>query len=669
MRSLFVLLILSTLLHAKSFYFQRIEQTWYVRANGDVEVEERRSYAFNGAFSRAYLSIRKRNFNGKVIKIHYQGVYDETGKLLPYNIKDTGEYSKITWNYKAKDQIKTFTIRYKLIGAVEIYQDIGRFFWKILEDRHEKVEDFRATIILERPATTTFKVFVHPSFTGISKDLQVYRNRAQIYIDRVPKNQFVEVDMAVDNTAFSVPPTINTLGMPQFLEYERKVANYYKRKEEDLRRKKDTLRLMTLVPTLFLLYVLYLYLSRRKTYPDIPDHLYEPPSEEEPITVTIFGEWGRVNVGEMGKAFAAELIDMAVKGSIQLITGKDKKKFAIRLISESDALTENQKMIYRFLKRAAVEDKGFSLLRDMLGIGKDEEFEILNQKDNRAIVTPGEFKAYATKWGLLALGGKKRTKFGELLYILLKNGREVLKSRFGDLYKFGKDYLLAWLTFLLLLVAPMVLLIASGYKAILVFVFVGIHSISFIFLPLYYVFVKRNMSVFLLVLAVVMSFFYVFVIRGVWNSESSRHEDPLLSTPYVVMYYIPVFITMILLLLTKPKYNPAFLYEVLRWEAFKKFLKSFTLLKEAPIDIHKVWDKYMVYAAALGVADKFMKNVERLAREGAIADLEQPGWYVGGGHFSGGGFSTASVTSGLSSLMSALSSSSGFGGGGSSGAS
>ena len=120
---------------------------------------------------------------------------------------------------------------------------------------------------------------------------------------------------------------------------------------------------------------------------------------------------------------------------------------------------------------------------------------------------------------------------------------------------------------------------------------------------------------------------------------------------------------MFLLLGTKPKYNPAFLYEALRWKAFKKFLANFTLLKEAPIDIHKVWDRYMVYATALGVADKFMRNVEKLAQEGLIRDIEHPSWYIGTGHSSGDGLSTTSVASGISSLASALAGPTGFGGG------
>ncbi len=45
----------------------------------------------------------------------------------------------------------------------------------------------------------------------------------------------------------------------------------------------------------------------------------------------------------------------------------------------------------------------------------------------------------------------------------------------------------------------------------------------------------------------------------------------------------------------------------LRWMKFKEFLDDFSLLKEHPPGSVEIWEKYMVYAITLGVADKVIK--------------------------------------------------------------
>jgi uncharacterized membrane protein len=47
-----------------------------------------------------------------------------------------------------------------------------------------------------------------------------------------------------------------------------------------------------------------------------------------------------------------------------------------------------------------------------------------------------------------------------------------------------------------------------------------------------------------------------------------------------------------------------------RWDRFKRYLTDFSALKEHPPESIKLWDFYMVYAVALGVAEKVIKNME-----------------------------------------------------------
>lgn len=95
--------------------------------------------------------------------------------------------------------------------------------------------------------------------------------------------------------------------------------------------------------------------------------------------------------------------------------------------------------------------------------------------------------------------------------------------------------------------------------------------------------------------------------------------------------------------------------EALGWRGFRRTLSDYTQMKRAPDDFFKLWEVYYCYAAALGVADKFLKNMKRAAPERGERGISYaPLWL---GYTSAGQFQSLSeVTSSLSSLSSALSS-------------
>jgi uncharacterized membrane protein len=52
-----------------------------------------------------------------------------------------------------------------------------------------------------------------------------------------------------------------------------------------------------------------------------------------------------------------------------------------------------------------------------------------------------------------------------------------------------------------------------------------------------------------------------------------------------------------------------------RWKAFKRFMSDFSAMKEAGPSLLPLWEHYLVYAVALGVADKLINNLKLVARE------------------------------------------------------
>lgn len=127
-----------------------------------------------------------------------------------------------------------------------------------------------------------------------------------------------------------------------------------------------------------------------------------------------------------------------------------------------------------------------------------------------------------------------------------------------------------------------------------------------------------------------------------------------------------------------PRWRSDVAEQVYGWQGFKRTLTDYTRMKDAPHDFFRLWDRYFVYAAALGVAEKYLRAVRRAAPLAGVDEatmVRQGAWMGGSSSFS----NLSSLTSSISSLSSALSaasasassggSSSGGGGGGGGGGS
>jgi len=68
-----------------------------------------------------------------------------------------------------------------------------------------------------------------------------------------------------------------------------------------------------------------------------------------------------------------------------------------------------------------------------------------------------------------------------------------------------------------------------------------------------------------------------------------------------------------------------------KWHNFAKYIQDFSLIKEYPPESIKIWDKYLVYATALGIADNVRKSMEMALPEDKLArsDLYMFHYYGG----------------------------------------
>ncbi len=128
-----------------------------------------------------------------------------------------------------------------------------------------------------------------------------------------------------------------------------------------------------------------------------------------------------------------------------------------------------------------------------------------------------------------------------------------------------------------------------------------------------------------------------------------------------------------------PRWRPEIAGEVAGWEGFKRTLSDYTRMRDAPDDFFKLWDVYYVYAAALGVAERYLKNLSRAAPLRGLDESSMAARAAWMGSSTSGFRSLSEVSSSVMSLSRSLaaasasassgSTSSGGGGGGSGGGS
>ncbi|MCS7067379.1 MAG: DUF2207 domain-containing protein [Meiothermus sp.] len=76
------------------------------------------------------------------------------------------------------------------------------------------------------------------------------------------------------------------------------------------------------------------------------------------------------------------------------------------------------------------------------------------------------------------------------------------------------------------------------------------------------------------------------------------------------------------------RWMPDKLLNARRWRAYRNFLADFSQMESAPPEHFKMWDYHFVYAAALGVAERYLRNLRQIARRRPEV-MTAPRWIPG----------------------------------------
>ncbi|MGH2399845.1 MAG: DUF2207 family protein, partial [bacterium] len=528
---------------AQGYDHPLIEQTFRLLPTGDAEVEEIRTFRFEGAFSWATITRSMRGQYGGY-DLDYKGVWDaDTQRPLRHQVERNGNDITLRWFYQAQDTTKRFLIAYRIRIAVQRYGDVAQFYWKAVEEDHAPIDRVRITIVPPAPSLTLFKVFVHGRASPGELEIAPDMSRAVVSQAGIPETSFVEVRVFLEPAIFAQAP------VQSGQDYTALLADEARQSERELR-VWTVFRTGITISGLIVLALIAGFVWTYYRYGQEPTGGYsgiyerEAPRPLPPAVVPAIMTQGKVERAQMPRAFAATLLEAARLGYLDIEERQDSGLLGTGLFKDTD-------LIYKLTPKGKDLLDGGAPPALIAGERALEAFEtaVLEAVFKRAGAGPVVTSDQIETWGKRIVGSKSN-----FLRFIEPWGPQ-LRSWFER--KFFK------------LDDP------SSERAKVVFIGVTIAVIAIVF------FIGFGVS--LLIAGPVAAVLIVLAYRGL-----SRR------TPQAAL-------------------------EVRKWEAFRRFMSDFSAMRDAGPQLLRLWEHYLVYAMALGVADRLLANLKLVA-----AELHQP---------------------------------------------
>jgi uncharacterized membrane protein len=318
-KNLLLILLLPLLIFGKSYFYPEIRTNIYFASDGNARVIQERTYNFDGSFSWAFVDLKKQGAENIILNQLSEKTDIGWKQLQPTELNNSPKSLYIRWEYSAKDETKTFLLDYTIIAGVKRYADVAEFYWKVIEDEHEKISKNEITLFLPEPSPSLFKVYIHSQSKPGSLIFNDAKDQANIVQVNIPANTFLEVRMLASQSMFSKVAKQNEI------RYEKILA------EEKHNFLISSLRKFVLLPLgillmigfpLVLLLIYYSKYGREPKLQYIAQYEHEPPRKAPPIVVPAIlhqkPEKTAINQNTF-RAMFASLLDMCVKGIVSVI--------------------------------------------------------------------------------------------------------------------------------------------------------------------------------------------------------------------------------------------------------------------------------------------------------------------------------------------------------------
>jgi uncharacterized membrane protein len=574
-----------------------------VTPSGAVAVREDLTVAFSGSFTYGFREIPYRRGE----RISGIAVLEQGRRFAPggstdlepggtpgtFGIRDLGGRLRIVWRFRAADEVRTFTIRYRISGLAVAYDDVVDVDLQVWGDEWQQPLG-RLTATMSGPGRV-LRAWGHPVW--VRGDVTLDGNRALLRAVDVPAEQYVELRTLFPRDAFS-----STAGMrvargrafARIAAEELADAERFERDRERIAALTDHLprtalvvvALATLPALLVVLAVFWRFGRERRTGYD-REYEQEPPTDTEPALVpTLLHQGGTAGSYE----FTATLFDLVRRG-----------------VYTAEPVTTTRP-VWGGLRTEEVADLELSA-------GESQELR------------PWERVAAEVVDGVLDGGRERLSRFRDRI----EAQRESMAKRFERFREDVADEVRrrSWFRSLGALPLALAAIGFAGAGAVL-----------------------------------------LFAAQDGWRPVFPRYGDVLLAIGGACLLVNAALVVATLALGRRAwrRRSPAAQLEAERWEAFRRYLVDFPRLHEAPPASLALWERYLVYGIAFGIADRVLQGAQIHMPE-ELHEASRIYWISPTGDLGSGpsALSIGDLASGFGSALAPPSSGAGGGGGGFSG--
>ena len=417
-------------LTAKDFSMPLVCVVAEINTDGSIDIEEERTYKFDGRFSWADYSVPLQNLGSvKHVVVSEAGInYSLSDSEQPgsYNFTTDDKTLYIKWYYSADNQTRTFKVSYTITDAVTVYADVAEFYYKFADkDRPKQIDSMDVRLYLPRPADEkSVKIWAHGPLNG---QIRFHQDFIHSWARPLPTNYFWEnrILFPTEWVADAVK-TNSKNALPRILNEERSFAEKanklrteesqapFKKIENDKKAKNMSIAIISI--GILLLYYLYQRFGKGHTVRSIGPYTSEVPDTMPPAVLNYIQYDGSPNAG----ALMSTIMDLSRRNFLHISdTGEKPHSF---WSSNSDRYTLS-------LNRSYFEDHGEELksfektllefLFDDLSKGADVlTFEKISKSRGTFIKWFSEWKkAINQEWGDNRIYEKRSVK--GVLYAVL----------------------------------------------------------------------------------------------------------------------------------------------------------------------------------------------------------------------------------------------------------
>lgn len=323
----FLLFIIPLTLYAKSYTLDRVFIQAEIMTSGNLKIEETRTYKFRGRFSWADYQLPL-NKLGTVQNFElWEGnqPYQESNREIPgyYTTRTADNEFYVRWFYRAKNETRSFTLRYILTDAITVYTDVAEFYYKFVgESNLKKISTVDVTIRLPHHATQgEVRAWAHGPLWGT---ILLQTGILKMNVSPLPANTFWEARVTfppswVPGSQRRIDsPKLETILKEEALWAEQANEQRHRAQEQLLRKeeKKSRAKLIAWILSAFGIIAVALFYFKSGRGFQVPyDQKVDPnlPKQPPAIFSTLY-----YDKQVTGNAMVATLFDLARQGFITI---------------------------------------------------------------------------------------------------------------------------------------------------------------------------------------------------------------------------------------------------------------------------------------------------------------------------------------------------------------